>query len=213
MQKRIIAICGGMGAGKDTLADLLIEEFTWKKTSFSEELKNEVQTFIDTVCSGRKCNPEEFTLTHEEFNFAKPLALTLTSSRERTPESRRLLQFWGTDLRRKQDINYWVNQAEKKLKDKIVFTDARFENEIEMLRNNGAITILLDVPIDERIKRIEERDGITPSDVALSHPSEQIFLQKPQPNEFDIILQPQGLSVGVTYALLKEGLRGFMQLD
>lgn len=80
-------------------------------------------------------------------------------------EIRRLLQWWGTDLRREQDAEYWVTRAEQqvaKFRPNVypVFTDIRFENEAAMIRNHGGI--LVRVVAHDAIRR--KRLGQLPPD-------------------------------------------------
>ena len=114
------------------------------------------------------------------------------TSRDRTPNVRKMLQFWGTDVRRKQDDNYWVNIVKRQIQDNLnnnvysFITDARFVNELEMLNSVGATTVLLKAPLEVRLKRLYDRDKITVSEEALNHPSEtDCFLYKNYTYEID----------------------------
>jgi hypothetical protein len=72
-------------------------------------------------------------------------------------EIRRLLQWWGTDLRRSEDDEYWVNKAELQAVSAEgegfvpVFTDVRFGNEADMIRRNNGI--LVRVEASESVRR------------------------------------------------------------
>jgi hypothetical protein len=61
---------------------------------------------------------------------------------------RRLLQLWGTEYRREQNPNYWVEQFGKKFNGirehtNIVVDDCRFPNEEGALKSNGFYFIRL----------------------------------------------------------------------
>ena len=61
------------------------------------------------------------------------------------PKPRTLLQWWGTEYRRKQDPLYWVKRLDKKLlehnPDVALITDIRFLNEVEFIRQRGGVVI------------------------------------------------------------------------
>jgi len=56
----------------------------------------------------------------------------------------KLLQWWGTELRRAQDPNYWVKKtfvAIPKNADIVMITDVRFPNEADAVKQQGGYTI------------------------------------------------------------------------
>lgn len=80
-----------------------------------------------------------------------------------------LLQWWGTEFRRRQDPNYWVKkcfeQIEHDMPHIAVITDARFKNEVSAVKAYGGHTI--------KVERLNE-DG-TPyfaTDRPANHQSE-----------------------------------------
>lgn len=93
------------------------------------------------------------------------------------PETiRRLLQWWGTDLRRAQDPDYWVAHGMARASELddyltseslIVFTDVRFENEAAAIKDAGGI--VFQVMADEGV-RAERLGGSLPP----AHASEEI---------------------------------------
>ncbi|KKM25870.1 hypothetical protein LCGC14_1590530, partial [marine sediment metagenome] len=56
----------------------------------------------------------------------------------------------------------------------LVFTDVRFQNEIDMLRDHGFLIVHVDMPLGQVANYFEER-GKTPTEIEamLSHPSER----------------------------------------
>jgi hypothetical protein len=59
-------------------------------------------------------------------------------------KQRKLYQWWGTEFRRAQDPDYWVNQAEDHIlqaeadgADTIIFRDMRFHNEFDLIGRLG----------------------------------------------------------------------------
>ena len=73
---------------------------------------------------------------------------------------RRLLQWWGTELRRDKDENYWVRKAAHvaKLVEKQgntpVFTDVRFPNEARMIEDYGGFIVRVTAPLETRERRL-----------------------------------------------------------
>lgn len=131
----IIAICGFQGAGKDTLAEVLIKKYDFVKLSFAGIIKD-----ITSIIFGwdRKML-EGDTLTSRVWReqvdewWAKRLNMP-----HLTP--RFILQYFGTDLFRNhfhQDI--WIACIEKKISQykNVVITDCRFPNEINTIKNLG----------------------------------------------------------------------------
>ena len=186
----LILFGGGLGAGKDTMRELLIDKLGINKEyhfSFALPLKNEANRFIEAVKNGK--TPKEIS---DEFNISiedalrgidilgdTPNLYPEVNARSRTAEVRRFLQYWGTDVRRKQNKNYWVDIANQIISEKlaagytVIVTDGRFCNEYDLVNNLGGYTICLYVSEDERCKRVLERDGILPSKDALNHASEK----------------------------------------
>lgn len=186
----LILFGGGLGAGKDTMRELLIETLGIDKEyhfSFALPLKDEANRFIESVKEGKSDEDiaNEFGISIEDAKESikilgeTPKSYPEINSRSRTPEIRRFLQYWGTDVRRKQNLNYWVDIAEKMIKEKlnagytVIVTDGRFNNEYDLVNKLGGYTVCLNVSEDERCKRVLERDGIIPSKDALNHASEK----------------------------------------
>jgi hypothetical protein len=132
-----VGLTGKMGAGKDfTLTALREMDIRFVRVSFADALRAEM-----TV----KLNPTDPFLF-----YTKPYS----------EEVRRLLQWWGTDLRRADDPDYWVKKTEQfglkqaKLERWPVFTDVRFPNEADMIKRNGGIIVRVLAPIEVRTERL-----------------------------------------------------------
>ena len=127
---RLIGLCGRMGSGKDTTAELLAP-YGYKRLAFADPLKQEVAD-----CIQDERFPEDIPLDLFE---------VMLTSRPRdawkkpTPDGmRKLLQWYGTDFRRNQDSEYWIKKAESSIRDgKYVFSDVRFPNEASLIRKHG----------------------------------------------------------------------------
>ena len=86
--------------------------------------------------------------------------------KEKPPLVRLLMQEYGTDVRRADDVDYWVKKWEESLPEissKIVVDDVRFMNEAEKIRSLGGHLIRLerDIPIagDLESQHISETEG------------------------------------------------------
>lgn len=76
---------------------------------------------------------------------------------------RTLLQWWGTDYRRAQDVDYWVRQLMERIAldqpDVALITDVRFANEVDAIHNAGGYAV--------KVQRTTPPDIVVPP-----HPSE-----------------------------------------
>ena len=135
----IIAICGFMGSGKDTIADYLVNFHGYKRESFANSLKDAVSVVFGwdrELLEGRTKQSREWRETKDEW-WSKRLKQDITP--------RWVLQYWGTEVVRRGFHNdMWVASLEHRLlqsKDDIVITDCRFPNEIKALKNIGATVL------------------------------------------------------------------------
>lgn len=154
--KHIIGLVGLKGSGKDTTADYIIKNYpNWEKDSFAAVLKD-----ITSVLFGwdRKMLAGE-TVEDRAKREEKDEYWSNKFGRDITP--RNMLQFLGTDvLRTHLHEDIWVNALERKIlnTDKnVIITDCRFKNEIDMLRQLGAVIIRIErEPLPNWFRRCEE---------------------------------------------------------
>lgn len=152
----IIGLSGPAGSGKDTVADLLVAHCGFAKMAFADPLKNEVAAAfaIDLDYLTRR-ETKEHTMSclalsrclSEGFVARLIIAHTLGNQpldldAPRSP--RQIMQWWGTEYRRHQEADYWVRQMRARvshtlrlrLGHRIVVTDCRFPDEVEMVRSS-----------------------------------------------------------------------------
>ena len=135
----IIGICGLIGSGKGTVADILVEEHKFTKLSFADKLKDGVATVFGwnrSMLEGDTAESREWREQRDEF-WSKE------TKRNITP--RLVLQEFGTDcMRHGFDDGIWVSMVKQELiknptKD-FVIPDVRFPNEAGMIHKlNGYV--------------------------------------------------------------------------
>lgn len=146
----IIGLTGRAGAGKDYTFKWLDErDYPVTRLAWADNLKKEIE---DVLNYGQRLDAL----------WDKPYP----------PEVRKLLQWWGTDLRRGQDPEYWVKKMKAELApyaaggpltDRVaVVTDVRFPNEAVAIREMGGIIIRVWAPKTVR----KERLGVLPPEHA-----------------------------------------------
>lgn len=119
---QLVGITGRAGAGKDTIADYIVENHRFLKLSFAGPLKAALAVM-------ELPEPKDRSLKEQlipGFNFSW----------------REAAQKLGTEWGRGLDPDIWVKIMEKKLAHfaddaRIVFSDVRFENEAAMIRRLG----------------------------------------------------------------------------
>lgn len=180
---KLYSMSGKMGSGKDTIGSAIAKELQHKynvaQTSFASALREEIDSIMTRVKNddllGIIAQDENVRLS-ELRNLLGFLGFD--SIYDRTAKSRRAIQYWGTDVRRRQNPNYWVNKVAQFVIDEaskgnsVYVTDSRFPNEAQSIIDLGGVVIRLDVPEEVRVDRIRYRDGNDPTPSQLYHSSE-----------------------------------------
>lgn len=230
-ESRFVAFTGKMGAGKDTVgqatADVLFPDGF--HASFATALKEEVQQMINIITensdASREALIDTITVHFEEAGdpvTADHAAFVIdqlrpsirergtVSSYDRYPEMRVVLQNWGTEVRRTQNPDYWVEKllvlAVGMLATgrSVYVTDARFPNEVEAVRRVGGYAIRLNVSRDVQIERLTQRDGKRPDVTSFEHPSETSLDGYV---DFDVVIDTDTQGVDSIVAMVQEQLR------
>ena len=132
----IIGLCGFISAGKDTVADYLVDSYDFRRESFANTLKDAVANVFGwdrILLEGRTKEARDWREQVDTW-WAERLSIP-----DLTP--RWVLQQWGTEVCRKgfhDDI--WIASVENKLRksaDDIVISDCRFPNEIQAIKRAG----------------------------------------------------------------------------
>jgi len=122
----VISFVGKIGAGKTTAARYLESKYGFIRRNFKDALIFEVQqNFPDLL----KHFSKEFNLSIDELFQVKPDPV------------RFLMQNYGTEVRRRDDMNYWIVKWKAAVLDflhqgkmRIVVDDCRFINEAQAVR-------------------------------------------------------------------------------
>lgn len=220
-----IGFSGKITSGKSTMSKLvmnkLVGEQNYKKISFADSLREEVQTLLTSA------HENTLTSTHEFFANVPPLQaqyalslaykavienddnLPLSSSRQ--PQVRELMQYWGTDVRRKTNNDYWVEKTLEKIKEihatkfHVVIDDVRFTNEAAAIINQDySALVRLDINEQEQLKRLNNRfkgNSDTSKKIDLTHSSETGLDDFPF---FDLRINNDRLSTFETSTIIAE---------
>lgn len=162
----IIGICGLIGSGKGTVADILVDQ-GFKKVSFADKLKDGVSTIFGwdrAMLEGDTDGSREWREQRDDYWSDE-------TQMEVTP--RLVLQLFGTDCMRDGFYDgVWVSLLKKTILDNpgnYVIPDVRFENEIEMIRSIGGEVWEVKRNSDPEWLIEYETTGVAPTTV---HPSE-----------------------------------------
>ena len=135
----IIGVCGLIGAGKDTIADYLVNIHGFRRDSFAASLKDAVSAVFGwdrDMLEGR-------TRSSREWREQRDVWWSERLCREITP--RWVLQYWGTEVFRNNfHDDIWIASLENKLRqqqDDVVISDCRFPNEVLAIRRAGGYVI------------------------------------------------------------------------
>jgi hypothetical protein len=136
----IIGVCGLIGAGKDTVADYLVNIHQFRRESFANTLKDAVSAVFGwdrELLEGRTRQSREWREQVDTWWSNRLDIPTLTP--------RWVLQYWGTEVVRKGfHDDTWIASLENKLRqsrDDVVISDCRFSNEIAAIKRAGGLVV------------------------------------------------------------------------
>ena len=130
----IIGICGLIGSGKGTVADILVENHNFKKLSFADKLKDGVASVFDWDRDLLEGDTDRSRIWREKTDQF----WTEETGFEVTP--RLVLQLFGTDCMRNGFFDgIWVSLVKKQILENPdtdwVIPDVRFPNEMRMINS------------------------------------------------------------------------------
>lgn len=137
--RALIGLCGEAGSGKDYIFWRLASLFpNSERVAFADVLKFDIEETLGVT----------------------PYALSALRSKPYSPEVRSLLQWWGTELRRDQDADYWLKASKPWLTqalathDLVVITDVRYANEADLIRSLGGLVVRVWATEEARRRRL-----------------------------------------------------------
>ncbi|AUS02958.1 P-loop containing nucleoside triphosphate hydrolase [Vibrio phage 2.275.O._10N.286.54.E11] len=138
---KVIGLTGVISSGKDTVATMLMEEHNYKQASFAEPVKDVLAAIFgwDRDLLEGKTNESRQWRTEVDEYWSDVLGYDFTP--------RLAMQQIGTDIFRDHfHQNIWVKSIQKRVQttypnDLIIFSDCRFQNEIDMVRDMGGCII------------------------------------------------------------------------
>ncbi len=142
MKPVVVGIGGKIGAGKDAIARHLVAHHNVAVVRFADALKEEV------LCILRKTSVEVWKAFHDTAVEPSVADLRRLIWDDKPPIMRRLLQEWGTELRRAEDPEYWIKRWEAEARrvmlvegKGVAAPDARFQNEVDAVRRLGGVFV------------------------------------------------------------------------
>jgi len=198
----IIGICGLIGSGKGTVADVLVDQgFT--KVSFADKLKDGVSTIFGwdrAMLEGDTDESRQWREQRDDFWSAE-------TEMEVTP--RLVLQLFGTDcLRNGFHDGVWVSLLKKHMLDNpgnYVIPDVRFRNEQNMIRELGGQVWRVqrgDIPEWYGCAILDNTTGSDLMEEYDVHPSEYKWID--MNNKFDVTLYNEGTIEDLRQLVLNE---------
>jgi hypothetical protein len=140
---KIIGICGFKGAGKDTIADYLVNNKNFIKISFASVIKDIISILFvwDRNMLEGITQEDRLIREQEDIWWSNKLGVKCTP--------RWAMQNIGTDIFRKYfNDNIWIYSLQKRLESNknvnYVISDVRFPNEIEFLKSINATLIYVE---------------------------------------------------------------------
>ncbi len=179
----IIGICGLIGSGKNTVADILIQEHNFQKLSFADRLKDAVAATFGwdrMMLEGTTDVSRTWREKPDEF---------WSNETNRTITPRLVLQEFGTDCLRVGFFDgIWVSLVKQTIienpHNNYVITDVRFQNEVKMIKNIGGFVWEIKRGPDPKWRIEYENNNIEPS----VHASEWHWIKGPK----DVYIENSG---------------------
>jgi hypothetical protein len=204
LKRKIIGLCGFIGSGKGSVADILVEHCGFTKISYADKVKDSVATIFDWprhLLEGDTVESREWRDTPDEF---------WTAELGRTMTPRIAMQTVGTEcMRNGFDNEIWALTVKRKLLENpdtnFVIPDIRFFNERKLVRTTGGEVW--------RIKRGKDPEWLAKAisdnkydttwmlDYADIHESEWRWID--DANEFDKIILNDNLLPELTAEVIK----------
>ena len=130
--KLIVGLCGYARSGKDTLGNILVERLAFKRISFADMLKRDLNDYMK-VSVFNDLQEKGINIDLKNIDFENPTSIEIK-------EILRPYMIWyGEEMKRINGIHHWMNRALSQIGEndnKIVITDVRRINELTLFRNS-----------------------------------------------------------------------------
>jgi hypothetical protein len=130
--KVLIGLMGYARSGKDTIAKFLVSRLGFKRISFADTLKEDLNEFFK-VQVWEDLQNKGIEIKFEDVDFLNPCD-------SETKEILRPYMIWfGEKMKELNGPHHWTNRAFSKIVEndqKLVITDVRRKNELEIFKNN-----------------------------------------------------------------------------
>lgn len=162
----LVGVGGKLRAGKDTVADLLVEKHGYSKTFMSETLAEALYRLDPLVPDIESDEHVPYRSVVDRVGYTEA---------KKIPEVRRLLQALGTEVGREllgEDI--WTTAARRRIESlraegkPVVITGIRFPNEAAMVRELGGVLVWIERPVTARQTPPRLRTTVAAIDEALA---------------------------------------------
>ena len=137
---KLLAFTGKMGSGKTTACDYLVSQGGYVKVNFKNALVEEMKERLSDTLEEMA---DAYSLMGEMFDVD-------TLFQKKPPLMRALMQNYGTEVRRRDDPDYWTKQYRKRVEEafaqgyNVVTDDCRFLNEAQTVKSLGGQIIKIE---------------------------------------------------------------------
>lgn len=173
----LYAFTGKMGSGKTTACDYLVSKGGFVKVNFKDalvaEMKERLPGVLIQMVDDRNSWCDEYGC-EQNWTIDRLFA-------EKPPIMRALMQNYGTEVRRRDDPDYWTKQYIKRVEDafaqgfNVVTDDCRFLNEAQAVKDLGGEIVKIvrsDITGRSTHQSEVEMDSIVPDKVLNTEPGQ-----------------------------------------
>lgn len=203
----VVGLTGYAGAGKDSVADILVRDYGFTKMALAEPLKRMLRNLNPIVgfepggyfCNCESCSEDAYPVYLEDL-YEMGLTDAEIKKSEYGEEVRRLWQRFGTEAMRGEDDDYWIQTAWHAIPaqtDRLVITDVRFENEAEWIYdrlqnpNNSLWRIARPSEHPSEVHESEQMAGLLGEEVTILNDGSLEDLKEPVALAMDLLLNKQ----------------------
>lgn len=171
----IIGLTGYAQSGKDTVANILVENYGFTRLAFADKIRE----FLYDM------NPMVDTIAFEPIFLREKVNREGWEGAKKSPNVRRALQNAGVSARKHFGEDFWVKQALKNIEFEgdYVISDVRFENEADEIKfTGGQIWRVKRLGVDAVNSHVSETqmDG---------YPVDQIFINNSTIEDLEVLVK------------------------